>query len=316
MSYGKNISVGLIVLIILMASPWIGPKLSIAQTDFVFWQLRIPRMLMAAMVGSILATCGAAYQTIFANPLATPSTVGTTAGASLGALLAVLFGLQSGSALPLIPLWAFTGGLVVTFIVAGIASSGRARVNDVLLAGIAITLATGAISTGLQLQADMTSTFEAIRWSLGNISQVGYQGVLLMIPFALVSITIIFSQIRALDSLVLGEDKAHSQGVSVTKVRTLTLGIGALGVGASVAWCGPIAFVGLIVPHLIRLWLGSSRRILIPMSAICGAGFLVLCDTLARILIPGRELPVGVITAGIGAPLLVWFIAKPKNPTP
>ena len=176
-----------------------------------------------------------------------------------------------------------------------------------------MTLASGAISTGLQFQADMASTFEAVRWSLGNLAQVGYRGITMIVPFALVSVIPTLAYVRALDSLMLGEDKAKSQGVSVVKVRTLILGVGALGVGACVAWCGPIAFVGLIVPHLVRMGFGASRRVLVPMSAIAGAGFLVLCDTIARVCLDGRELPVGVMTAGIGAPLLIWLIIQPPS---
>ena len=214
---------------------------------------------------------------------------------------------------PLIAISAFVGALVVTFFIAAIASSGRAQIHDVLLAGIAMTLASGAISTGLQFQADIASTFEAVRWSLGNLAQVGYRGVAMILPFALVSVVTTLAYVRALESMMLGEDKAKSQGVSVVRVRTLVLGVGALGVGACVAWCGPIAFVGLIVPHLVRMGFGASRRILVPMSAISGAGFLVLCDTVARVCLTGRELPVGVMTAGIGAPLLIWLIIQPAS---
>ena len=211
----------------------------------------------------------------------------------------------------MVALCAFAGALIVTFSIAYIAASGRARIHDVLLAGIAMTLAAGAISTGLQFQADMASTFEAVRWSLGNLAQVGYQGVAMLAPFAVVTVLTMLMHARALESMMLGEEKARSQGVSVVRVRTLVLGIGALGVGACVAWCGPIAFVGLIVPHFARMLFGASRRLLLPMSAVMGAGFLVLCDTVARTCLDGRELPVGVMTSGIGAPLLIWMITRP-----
>jgi len=296
------------VVLVLLVCPWIGPSFSADQMDFVFWQLRVPRVLMAAMVGTVLASCGAAYQTVFSNPLATPSTVGTTAGAALGALVAVLIGGKGVTLMPLIALCAFGGALAVTVLIAGIASSGRASIHDVLLAGIAITLAAGALSMGLQYQADMAATFEAVRWSLGNLSQVGYRGVWMLAPFAVLTVAVTLGHVRALESMVLGEARAQSQGVSVVRVRTLLLGVGAIGVGATVAWCGPISFVGLIVPHLVRMGVGSSRRVLLPMSAISGAGFLVVCDTIARTCIPGRDLPVGVMTAAIGAPLLLWLI--------
>ena len=313
MGVGGRVGVTLAVLGVAIACPWVGPELSGDQADFVFWQLRVPRAIMAGLVGMVLGTCGAAYQTIFSNPLATPSTVGTTAGGALGALVAVLVGGTGTVFMPMIALCAFVGALVVTFFIAAIASSGRAQIHDVLLAGIAMTLAAGAVSTGLQFHADMATTFEAVRWSLGNLAQVGYRGVLMILPFALISVVTMLAYVRALESMMLGEEKAKSQGVSVVRVRTLVLGVGALGVGACVAWCGPIAFVGLIVPHLVRMGFGASRHVLLPMSAVCGAGFLVVCDTVARTCLSGRELPVGVMTAGIGAPLLIWLITQPSS---
>jgi iron complex transport system permease protein len=251
---------------------------------------------------------------LFDNPLATPSTVGTTAGAALGALavLVLLPGGQMG--LPLVAIAAFAGALTVTFAIAAIAASGRASMNDVLLAGIAITLATGAVTTGLQFQADMASTFEAVRWSLGHLSQVGYRGVLMISPIALVCGAVLLSQVRALESMLGGEDRAHAQGVDIRRTRTTCLAFGAVAVGACVAWCGPIAFVGLIVPHMVRLSLSASRRILLPMSALVGAAFLVACDSLARWVLPGQDLPVGVVTATIGAPLLVFLVTRRRTP--
>ena len=293
------------------AAPFVGGALLGEQGEFIFWQLRVPRTLVGFLVGSTLGLSGAVYQTIFVNPLATPSTVGTTAGAALGAMIAVVLiptGVAAG--LPVIAVAAFLGALIVTLVVAGIAASGRARVNDILLAGIALTLAAGALTTGLQVQADMAATFQAVRWSLGHLSQVGYGGLWVLAPFVVVAHGVLLSQTRALDALVGGESRAHSQGVDVMQVRTLGLAMGALGVGACVAWCGPIAFVGLIVPHMVRLSLGAGRRVLLPMSSLVGGAFLVLCDALARVIIPGRDLPVGVITAALGAPLLVWLVAR------
>jgi ABC-type Fe3+-siderophore transport system permease subunit len=306
--------VSIACLIIVAVSPFIGASLDGDESRFILTQLRVPRSLLGAIVGGSLGLCGAAYQALFDNPLATPSTVGTTAGAALGALavLVLLPGGQMG--LPAVAIAAFIGALAVTFAIAAIAASGRASMNDVLLAGIAITLATGAITTGLQFQADMASTFEAVRWSLGHLSQVGYRGVLMISPIALICGAVLLSQIRALESMLGGEDRAHAQGVDIRRTRTTCLAFGAVGVGACVAWCGPIAFVGLIVPHMVRLSLGASRRILLPMSALVGAAFLVACDSLARVALPGQDLPVGVVTATIGAPLLVFLVTRRRTP--
>jgi ABC-type Fe3+-siderophore transport system permease subunit len=307
-------SVGLLLL-----SPWLGPALdgvfqSGSPGHLIFWKLRIPRVLMGLLVGSILGLSGAVYQTLFANPLATPSTIGTTAGAVLGALVAiVLFGGVSSSGLPLLGLASFVGALSVTLLVATIAAQRSAHTSDVLLAGIAITLASSALATGLQFQADMAATFQAVRWSLGSLAQFGYHETLVLLPFALITLCVLLSQTRALTAMTSGEDLAHTQGVDVIKTRTLCLGVGALGVGATVALCGPITFVGLIVPHIVRLSLGASQRILLPMSALTGGTLLCLCDGLARVVLPGRELPVGVLTAALGAPMLFFLIVRRRD---
>ncbi len=296
-----------------VSAPWIGGALQGESGDFILQSLRLPRVIMACLVGATLSLVGACYQTIFANPLAAPSTVGTTAGATLGALVAVLAGSALGGmpgGLPVVAVSAFVAALGVSLFVAALAGSGRARVNDVLLAGVAISLAAGAISAGLQYSADELQLYAAVQWSLGHLPQVGYRGVLMIAPFVAITAGVLLSQTRALQSLAAGEERAHSQGVNVAYVRSLVLGVGALGVAACVAWCGPIAFVGLIVPHIVRLSVGTSRRVLLPMSAVMGAAFLVACDTAARNVLPGRELPVGVLTAGIGAPLLVWLVAR------
>jgi iron complex transport system permease protein len=306
---GRLIGICIACVVVICVAPWLGPPLHAEHGDFVLHQLRIPRVLLGVIVGAMLGLTGAVYQAVFDNPLATPSTVGTTAGASLGAL-SVLVLLPGSSSLPMVSIAAFVGALVVTFTIAAIAASGRARINDVLLAGIAISLAAGAITTGLQFQADIAATFEAVRWSLGQLTQVGYSGVELLAPVAVVCVAVLLSQTRALESMIGGEERAHAQGVNVRRTRTIALATGALGVGACVAWCGPIAFVGLIVPHLVRLGIGATRRILFPMSALVGAAFLVLCDGIARVMMPNHDLPVGVVTAMLGAPLLVWLVTR------
>jgi iron complex transport system permease protein len=298
------------VAICLAAAFW-GSDTSDPVGSFILWELRVPRVLMALLVGSTLSLVGAVYQTILANPLAAPSTVGTTAGATLGALIAVSAGAASTvGGLPIVAVAAFAGAMGVTLLLTALATSGRAQVPDILLLGVAITLATGAIATGIQYSVDTISLATAVRWSLGHLPQVGYRGIVLLLPFVLMVMVVLLSQTRALEALVGGEERAHAQGVDIPRLRALCLGGGALGVSACVAWCGPIAFVGLIVPHLVRRTIGSSRRTLLPMSAVCGGFFLVLCDLVARLILPGRELPVGVLTAAIGAPTLAWLIAR------
>lgn len=296
---------------VIAASPFVGEPLSGDTGEFIFWQLRLPRMLMGLIAGGALSLVGGTYQTVFANPLASESTVGTLAGATLGAVIAVVFGAGGGQEfLPAITLCAFAGALAVTLLLTAIASSGRAAMNSVLLAGVAISLMASALSTGLQYTADLNSMFTAARWSLGNLQQMGYFSIALILPFVIPSCGLLLLQTRALETLAGGEERAHSQGVDVARLRALSLGAGALAVAAVVAWCGPIAFVGLIVPQLVKMLLGSSRRVMLPWSLLIGGAFLVACDTVARAAWPRGELPVGVVTAALGAPALVWLVAR------
>ena len=296
---------------VIAASPFVGKTLEGDTGWFIFWQLRLPRMLMGLIAGGALSLVGGTYQTVFANPLASESTVGTLAGATLGAVIAVVFGAGGGQEfLPAITLCAFAGALAVTLLLTAIASSGRASMNSVLLAGVAISLMASALSTGLQYTADLNSMFTAARWSLGNLQQMGYFSIALILPFVIPSCGLLLLQTRALETLAGGEERAHSQGVDVARLRALSLGAGALAVAAVVAWCGPIAFVGLIVPQLVKMLLGSSRRVMLPWSLLIGGAFLVACDTVARAAWPRGELPVGVVTAALGAPALVWLVAR------
>lgn len=247
-----------------------------------------------------LGLVGAAYQVLFANPLATPSTVGTTAGATLGVLtMLVVFEFAHPS---LLVAAGFVGALPASAAVAFVSVRGRMQMQDILLCGIAVSMAAAALSTGLRYSADPGATYAAVQWSLGHLAQVGYREVVALVPFTMVTVGGLLMMARGLAALVRGEDVAFSQGVPVLRLRTLTLVLGALGVAATVAWCGPIAFVGLVVPHLVRRTIGSELRRLLFGSVVLGPAVLVASDTVARVVWPGRELPVGVVTAAIGAP--------------
>ncbi|MEB2310304.1 MAG: iron ABC transporter permease [Sorangiineae bacterium] len=298
---------------VLCGAALVGPSLDGPRGAFIFWSLRVPRVLVGALVGGTLGLTGAVFQAIFVNPLATPSTVGTTAGATLGALAALVLGASAVGGLPVVVAAAFAGALAASAVVSVVAARGSARIHDVLLVGIAVTLAAGALSTGLQYTADMSALFASAQWSLGHLPQVGYRGVLLMAPFVVISTGTLLSLARELAALVAGEELAQAQGVDVRRTRTLALGLGSLGVAACVAWCGPIAFVGLLVPHLVRLLVGATERVLLPLSLVVGAAFLVGCDALARVALPGRDLPVGVVTAALGAPALIVLIARARR---
>ena len=300
--------------ILLSLTPFVGATLEADTGTWVMLQLRLPRVLLGALVGATLGIVGATYQVIFENPLATPSTIGTTAGASLGALaVLVLVPVSWSLGTPMVAAGAFVGALAVSFGVAGLAAVRQLRTDELLLAGIAVTLAAGAITTGLQVAADAAATFQAVRWSLGSLSVIGYRPALILAPIALITLVTVWSQSRALEAMVAGHERAATQGVDVTQVRTLGLGVGALGVAACVAVAGPIAFVGLLVPHLVRLVVGVSRRKLLPLSAVVGAAMLPVADALARVVLPGRELPVGVLTAAVGAPLLLALLVRRRR---
>ena len=302
-------------LFILAGSPFVGLTSIEDLTPFIFWEIRFPRFLNGFLVGATLATTGCAFQSLFRNPLATPSTTGTTAGASLGALIAIVClsstGFLNGYTLMIM---AFVGAMAISIPLALLSEHPNIRTGDILLAGIGCTLAMGAISTGLQFTADMSETYRAVQWSLGTLSNVGYDSTLLLSIPTILSTLGILRQSRGLSAMASGEEMAWSQGVNIYKIRRNTLLWAALGVGTCVAQCGPIAFVGLVVPHIIRLALQHSGQIVLWWSPIIGGTFLVLCDGIARILMSGGEIPVGVITAAFGAPMLIGLIWLRRKP--
>ena len=298
-------------LVVLLGAPFVGDTVRPEAAEFVLWELRVPRVMVGALVGGILGIVGAAFQTIFNNPLATPSTVGTVAGATLGALMALVLPVPAVLAgLPVVTVAAFAGAVGTSLVVGAVASRGQTRVEDILLVGIALTLGASAISTGLQYTADMFALFSAAQWSLGHLAQLGYDGVWVLGPVAVLCAAVLLSQVRGLEALVAGDELAESRGVHVRQLRAAVVIVGALGVAVCVAWFGPIAFVGLIVPHIVRRVFGSAQRVLLPGSLVTGAAFLVFCDALARVVASGRELPVGVVTAALGAPALVVLIRR------
>jgi iron complex transport system permease protein len=311
---GRIVALVALSLALTTLSVLVGPPLDGAQGDFILWQLRVPRMLVGALVGGTLGLVGASFQTLFANPLASESTVGTTAGATLGALAALALELPGG--FPVLFLCSCLGAGLASLSVTLVAGSGRASMGDVLLAGITVTVATGALSVGLQYLSDSRALVAAARWSLGQLPQVGYDGVLILAPLVIPCWLVLLALGRALQTFAFGEELAESRGVNVPSLRRLVLGAGSLAVAACVAWCGPIAFVGLIVPHIVRRSVGPAQRRVLPLSLAAGSAFLVLCDALARNLSPGRELPVGVVTAALGAPGLVLLLFRARRSAP
>lgn len=309
--------VGLMVLVWL--GPAIGlffPRLVVNDSTFVFWQLRVPRVIAGLMVGGSLGLAGAVTQALFRNHLATPSTTGTLAGATLGALVAIVLGASPNvglAGLPAVTLCAFIGALIASGVVLAAAITQRLRTSDILLIGIAVTLAATSGSTVIEDLADSPALVAASRWSLGHLGQVGFSKVKLAIPVLAVCWGVLLLQARPLQLIVLGEDLAHSRGVAVKRTRALCMGACALSIAAVVAWCGPIAFVGLIVPAIVRLAVGANQRLVLPGSFLTGAAMLTLCDALGRLILRNHELPVGVVTAALGAPSLILLIVMRRN---
>lgn len=276
--------------------------------------VRLPRILVGAFAGSCLAICGAVMQGMFRNPLASPSVLGVSSGASLGAVIALYLGLASLSVW-VIPLFAFTGAGLTLFIVYHIASQrGHAAVGTLILAGIAMAALNSSLSSLiLALSLDSWGVGQSIvYWTMGGLEGRTWDHVSLIIPITLIGIALLVRYARSLDALLLGETHASSIGVDIVKVRRNLLLITACLVGAAISVCGGISFIGLVVPHILRLLLGPHHRYLLPASAIGGALTLVAADLLLRAALPEKPIPLGVITAAFGAPFFLFLLVRQR----
>jgi iron complex transport system permease protein len=294
--------------------PW-HPHLAVSALDSaIVWQLRMPRVVLGVLVGSMLAGGGAAYQGIFRNPLADPYLLGVAAGGGLGATIVVV----SGGSTALLPPAAFAGaaGAVALTYALGTGNSGRSGgdsvaarsgTGSILLAGIAVAALLTAFQTYLQQQHSQTLA-TVYSWILGGLSAATWSQIWLVLPYIAVSVIALLAHRRLLDVLRVGETEAASLGVDVARVRLLVVIAATLGVSAAVAVSGLIGFVGIIVPHAIRLTAGPSYRVLLPVSMIGGAAFLVLADVAARTVQAPSEVPIGVITAVAGAPFFLFVL--------
>lgn len=283
------------------------------------WAIRLPRVVLAALVGAALGSGGAAMQGLFRNPLADPALIGVSSGASLGAVVAIalgptLFGRPAASlGIWFLPIMAFAGGLAATWVCLQVGRvEGRTRTALMLLAGIAVNALAGA-GIGLAMHVVSDAQLRSLTfWILGSLGGATWPALALAAPLLLASVIGLLGAARPLNALLLGEREAHHLGVPVDRVRARVVVLTALGVGASVAITGMIGFVGLVVPHLVRALLGPDHRRLLPGSALAGASLLVLADLCARTVVTPSELPVGVVTAMIGAPLFLWQLATER----
>ena len=279
----------------------------------IFFVARLPRVLSAALVGAAFASAGVVFQALLRNPLATPFTLGVSAGASLGAMLAIIFG-ASLSFLPFSPVAAasFVGAAVSTAIVYVLATpSGRAISTSVLLlAGVTLNSFFSALIMFVQYIADSAQVYRAARWLMGDLDVGGFEPILTALPLVASAFAIFAVLPAQLNLLSVGPEAAAARGVDVGRSQRLAFFSASLATGAAVSLAGPIGFIGIVVPHLVRLIVGADHRIVLPASALFGAAFLVSCDLAARTVIAPIEIPVGVVTAIIGGPFFLWLLVR------
>ena len=291
-----------------------------AQTAAVIQMLRLPRALLAILVGGALAGAGAALQGLFRNPLADPSLIGVSSGAALGAVTVIVFGSLIGAALPfihsplLLPVAAFLGGLVATFAMQRLAQSrGQAATASLLLAGIAINALAGALTGFLVYVSNDTQLRDFTFWSMGSLAGANWTSLGAVALPILFSLAVLIACARQLDAMLLGEREALHLGVRVERLKNIVMVAGALAVSASVAVSGVIAFVGVVVPHILRMIAGPDHRIVLPGSVIAGAVLLLVADSFARIVVAPAELPIGLVTSAVGSPFFLWLLIRRKG---
>ena len=286
----------------------------IAQAAFIITAIRLPRTALVALTGAALGGSGAAYQGLFRNPLADPYLIGVASGAGLGAVAAMsiqwpytFLGLMA------VPIAAFLGALLTVFIVYALARVGKTLpTTNLILAGVAISAFASALTSFLMLR----STGElrrAIGWLLGGSTQAGWEPVLIVLPYLVLGLGTLLLFGHALNLLQFGDEQAQQLGLNVARIRTLILLTASLTTATAVAFSGVIGFIGLIVPHIMRLWQGPDYRRLLPLSILGGSTALLVADVLARVILAPQELPVGIVTALAGAPFFLWVLRRAKN---
>ena len=279
--------------------------------DLIFWEIRMPRAVLGALVGAALGLSGAALQGYLRNPLAEPSLVGVSGGAALGAVLAIHLGLSQAFSLAL-PLGGLIGAAVAMLAVVALAGAHGGPVT-LILAGLAVSgIATALISLALNLSKNPFASVEMVFWLMGSLADRSLTQVWLAAPPILAGMAVLLFVGRALDALTLGEDAARSLGIDVARTRLVLVAGTALAVGAATSVTGVIGFVGLLVPHVLRPFVGHRPSLLLPASALAGAIFLLIADIGLRLAQPWTDLRIGVLTALIGAPFFVWLVLKTR----
>ncbi|MBN1257985.1 MAG: iron ABC transporter permease [Planctomycetes bacterium] len=318
----KKILLLLVILavLVLAGSPLLAPTpLSIGEIlrfekggldAQIFWDLRLPRVCLAFLAGAGLAVGGMAFQAVFRNPLATPFTLGVSSGASFGAALYVYLGIAfSVLGLPGVSIFAFIGGTCSILLVYSLTRLKQGFTTaTLLLAGVAISFFFSSLILFIQYLGRVTHSFRILRWLMGGLDAVEFDSVLRLLPFVLAGVIALACLVRELNLLTLGDEIATARGMHVPRTKKIIFFATSLMVGGIVSLCGPIGFVGMIVPHICRLLVGPDHRVLLPATLLFGGTFLVLCDALSRSLIAETMIPVGVITALFGAPFFLWLL--------
>lgn len=289
------------------------------QAKTILFDIRLPRICLAILIGAILAISGAVMQGLFRNPLAAPSLIGVSSGASVGASVVIVLAgawLQSNTALglSLVAVGAFIGSFLVTVLVYRLSTSALGTsVTTMLLAGIAVSALAGAVSGLLSYYADNEMLRQISIWQMGNLSTANWQRVLVLTVVAILVLSLFPRESKSLNALLLGESEARHLGIDVQQVKRKLILLTTLGIGTAVAIGGMIGFVGLIVPHIVRLLIGPDHRWLLPVSALAGGVLLLLADTIARIIIAPTELPTGILTAILGAPFFIMLLVQQRR---
>lgn len=280
----------------------------------ILWDIRLPRTALIALTGMALSGSGAAYQGLFRNPLADPFLIGVASGAGLGAVIAMsiqwpysFWGLMA------IPMAAFIAGLLTIFIVYSLARLGKTvPTTNLILAGVAFSSFATSLTSFLMLRST-GEVRRALGWLLGGASQAGWTAVIAIAPYLLIGLGTLILGGHALNLLQFGDEQAQQLGLNVSRAKTILLVAASLATAAAVAFSGIIGFIGLIVPHVMRLWFGPDYRRLIPLSIIGGASALIVSDVIARVVLAPQEIPVGIVTALAGAPFFLWVLRRAKN---
>lgn len=282
----------------------------------ILFQVRLPRILLGALAGAALSVAGGIFQALLRNDLASPFTLGVSSGAALGAVIAIVFNLNiSLLGFPIAPLFSFLGAMGAVFLVFSLAHTrhGEFPTAILLLAGVTANFFFAAMVMFLHYMADFSGSFRIIRWLMGSLDITDYQTLFSIAPIVLFGIGLLGYVSRDLNLISAGVHSAASRGVNVPKIQKIGFITASLITGTVVSITGPIGFVGLIVPHIVRLFVGPDLRLLVPASMLFGASFLILCDTVARTVIAPTEIPVGIITAMLGGPFFIWLLKRKRT---